>query len=76
MIPSRSVIHCGQSRDEEGLWRNPKTKETDDFIDFCRSLGRFSEHFAKEGNTSDVIERAKRERLENWHQLPEFADII
>jgi pyruvate/2-oxoacid:ferredoxin oxidoreductase beta subunit/NAD-dependent dihydropyrimidine dehydrogenase PreA subunit len=57
-------------------WTNPKTKETVDFIDFCRSEGRFSKHFDKDGNASEVIERANRERLENWHQLQELAGII
>ena len=61
---------------EKDWWRNPKTKETVDFIDFCCSDDRFSKRFAKDDNASDVIEAAKRERLENWHQLHELADII
>jgi pyruvate ferredoxin oxidoreductase beta subunit len=61
---------------KEDWWRNPKTKETVDFIDFCRSEGRFSKHFDKDGHESEVLRTARQDRLENWHQLQELAGII
>ena len=57
-------------------WTNPKTGEVVDFIDFCRSEGRFAKHFDKEGSPSDLLLRAKQERLENWKQLQELAGLL
>ena len=57
-------------------WTNPKSGEQVDFIDFCRSEGRFGKHFDKEGNPSELLLRAKQERLENWKQLQELAGIL
>ena len=61
---------------KEDWWSNPKTSETVDFIDFCRSEGRFAKHFDKEGNPSETLLTAKAERLENWRQLQELAGLI
>lgn len=61
---------------KDDWWTNPKTKETVDFIDFCRSEGRFSKHFDKEGNPSETLQRGKQDRLENWRQLQELAGLI
>ncbi|MDA1013043.1 MAG: thiamine pyrophosphate-dependent enzyme [Planctomycetota bacterium] len=60
---------------KEDWWTNPKTKEVVDFIDFCRSEGRFSKHFDKDGNPSEVLQQSKAERLENWHSLQELAGL-
>ncbi|MBM81788.1 MAG: thiamine pyrophosphate-binding protein [Planctomycetaceae bacterium] len=57
-------------------WKNPKTGEIVDFIDFCRSEGRFGKHFDREGNPSELLLSAKEERLENWRQLQELGGII
>jgi pyruvate/2-oxoacid:ferredoxin oxidoreductase beta subunit len=57
-------------------WKNPKSGEVVDFIDFCRSEGRFSKHFDKDGNPSETLLRSKQDRLENWNQLQELAGII
>ena len=57
-------------------YTNPKTKETVDFIDFCRSEGRFAKHFDKEGNASELLCHSRDERLENWRQLQELAGLI
>ncbi len=57
-------------------WLNPKTGETVDFIDFCRSEGRFGKHFDKEGNPSETLLRAKADRLENWRLLQELAGVL
>ena len=57
-------------------YKNPKTGETVDFIDFARSEGRFAKHFDRDGNPSDTLLRAKEDRLENWHLLQELAGII
>ena len=54
---------------------NPKTKEEVTFIDFARSEGRFSKHFDKDGNPSETLLAAKRDRLENWHLLQELAGL-
>jgi len=54
---------------------NPKTKQTVTFIDFARSEGRFAKHFDKDGNASETLERAKEDRLENWHLLQELAGL-
>jgi pyruvate ferredoxin oxidoreductase beta subunit len=61
---------------KEDWWKNPKTKETVDFINFCRSEGRFSKHFDKDGQESDVLRYAMQDRLENWRQLQELAGVI
>ena len=58
---------------KEDWWANPKTSETVDFIDFCRSEGRFAKHFDKDGNPSELLMQAQAERLENWHVLQELA---
>ena len=60
----------------EDWWTNPKTGERVDFIDFFRSEGRFSKHFSRDGDSSDVLERANLERLENWRQLQELAGVL
>ena len=39
-------------------YTSPKSGETIDFIDFCRSEGRFGKHFDKDGNASEVLEKA------------------
>lgn len=57
-------------------WKNPKSGETVDFIDFCRSEGRFAKHFDKEGNPSETLLRAREDRLENWRQLQELAGLL
>ncbi|MFQ5730542.1 MAG: thiamine pyrophosphate-dependent enzyme [Planctomycetaceae bacterium] len=61
---------------KDDWWTNPKSKETVDFIDFCRSEGRFAKHFDKEGNPSETLLLAREERLENWRQLQELAGLI
>lgn len=57
-------------------WTNPKTKEEVNFIDFCRSEGRFGKHFDKDGNPSEILLAATQERLDNWHVLQELAGLI
>ncbi|MEE2686244.1 MAG: thiamine pyrophosphate-dependent enzyme [Planctomycetota bacterium] len=57
-------------------YTSPKSGETIDFIDFCRSEGRFGKHFDKDGNASEVLEFAKEDRLENWRQLQELAGLL
>lgn len=54
---------------------NPKTKEEVSFIDFARSEGRFSKHFDKDGNPSELLLAAKQDRLENWRLLQELAGL-
>ena len=61
---------------KEDWWKNPKTKETVDFIDFCRSEGRFGKHFDKDGNPSETLLMAKEDRLKNWRQLQELGGLI
>ena len=61
---------------KDDWWTNPKTGETVDFIDFCRSEGRFAKHFDQEGNASEVLATATQDRLENWRLLQELAGII
>ncbi len=60
---------------KEDWWKNPKTGEVVNFIDFCRSEGRFAKHFDREGNPSDLLLEVKAERLDNWHLLQELAGI-
>ena len=45
------------------------------FIDFARSEGRFVKHFDKDGNPSETLLTAKKDRLENWHLLQELAGL-
>jgi pyruvate/2-oxoacid:ferredoxin oxidoreductase beta subunit/NAD-dependent dihydropyrimidine dehydrogenase PreA subunit len=66
----------GNPSAKEDWWKNPKTGEVVDFIDFCRSEGRFGKHFDKEGNPSETLRFANEDRLENWRQLQELAGLI
>lgn len=61
---------------KEDWWSDPKTKKPVDFIDFCRSEGRFAKHFDKDGNPSPTLLAARQDRLENWNLLQELAGII
>src|SRR5688572_23488769 len=56
-------------------WKNPKTGQVVDFIDFARSEGRFGKHFDKDGNPSPTLLYAKQDRLENWHVLQDLAGV-
>ena len=60
---------------KDDWWKNPKTNEEVSFIDFARSEGRFSKHFDKDGNPSELLLHAKQDRLENWHLLQELAGL-
>jgi pyruvate ferredoxin oxidoreductase beta subunit len=60
---------------KEDWFKNPKTGEQVDFIDFCRSEGRFVKHFDREGNPSPTLIAAREDRLENWHLLQELAGL-
>ena len=66
----------GNPATKEDWWKHPKTGEVVDFIDFCRSEGRFAKHFDADGNPSETLLFAKADRLENWRQLQELAGII
>jgi len=57
-------------------WKNPKTGDQVDFIDFARSEGRFAKQFDREGNPSETLLTAKQDRLENWHLLQELAGVL
>ncbi len=61
---------------KDDWYTSPKSGETIDFIDFCRSEGRFGKHFDKDGNASEVLEYSKQDRLENWRQLQELAGLL
>ncbi|HTI49612.1 MAG TPA: thiamine pyrophosphate-dependent enzyme [Planctomycetaceae bacterium] len=60
---------------KDDWWTNPKSNEQVDFIDFCRSEGRFAKHFDKDGNPSELLIHARQERLDNWHLLQELAGL-
>ena len=60
---------------KDDWWTNPKTGERVDFIDFCRSEGRFAKHFDREGNPSEMLLGACKERLGNWRILQELAGL-
>jgi pyruvate/2-oxoacid:ferredoxin oxidoreductase beta subunit/NAD-dependent dihydropyrimidine dehydrogenase PreA subunit len=60
---------------KDDWWKNPKTGDVVDFIDFCRSEGRFVKHFDKDGEPSETLLRSRADRLENWRQLQELAGI-
>ena len=74
-IKSRLSLQ-GNPAVKEDWWTNPKTGEVVDFIDFCRSEGRFAKHFDRDGNPSLVLMASKQDRVENWRQLQELAGII
>ncbi|MCA9099598.1 MAG: 4Fe-4S binding protein [Planctomycetales bacterium] len=57
-------------------YTDPKTGEVVDFIDFCRSEGRFAKHFDKEGNATETLQRSRQDRLENWRLLQELAGVL
>jgi hypothetical protein len=69
----RGKAHRNELVVRHGLRRN---KGADDFIDFCRSEGRFAKHFDKEGNPSEVLLTARQDRLENWRLLQELAGLV
>jgi pyruvate/2-oxoacid:ferredoxin oxidoreductase beta subunit len=60
---------------KDDWFANPKTKEPVTFIDFARSEGRFAKHFDKDGNPSETLINAARDRLENWWLLQELAGV-
>ncbi len=60
---------------KDDWFKNPKTGEEVNFIDFARSEGRFAKHFDKDGNPSETLLYAKQDRLENWHLLQELAGL-
>jgi pyruvate/2-oxoacid:ferredoxin oxidoreductase beta subunit/NAD-dependent dihydropyrimidine dehydrogenase PreA subunit len=60
---------------KDDRYKNPKTNEEVTFIDFARSEGRFAKHFDKDGNASELLNYAKKDRLENWHLLQELAGL-
>ncbi|MCY2967327.1 MAG: thiamine pyrophosphate-binding protein, partial [Planctomycetota bacterium] len=60
---------------KDNWYTHPKTGKQIDFIDFCRSEGRFAKHFDKEGNPSELLLMAKQDRLENWQLLQELAGL-
>ncbi|MBV8678805.1 MAG: hypothetical protein JO355_16695 [Planctomycetaceae bacterium] len=60
---------------KEDWWTDPKSKRVVDFIEFCRSEGRFAKHFDKEGSPSEVLLAARQDRLENWRLLQELAGL-
>lgn len=60
---------------KDDWFKNPKTGETVDFIDFCRSEGRFAKHFDRDGNPSHTLLAGREDRLENWHTLQELAGL-
>jgi pyruvate ferredoxin oxidoreductase beta subunit len=60
---------------KDDWFKNPKTGETVDFIDFCRSEGRFAKHFDREGNPSHTLLAGREDRLENWRLLQELAGL-
>jgi pyruvate ferredoxin oxidoreductase beta subunit len=60
---------------KEDWFVNPKTTKPVTFIDFARSEGRFAKHFDKDGNPSETLAYATKDRLENWHLLQELAGL-
>jgi pyruvate/2-oxoacid:ferredoxin oxidoreductase beta subunit len=60
---------------KDDWFKHSKTNEEVTFIDFARSEGRFSKHFDKDGNPSELLLYAKQDRLENWHLLQELAGL-
>ncbi len=74
-IKSRLSLQ-GNPAAKKDWFANPKTGEEVDFISFCRSEGRFSKHFDKEGNPSEVLLGAQADRLQNWRMLQELAGLI
>ncbi len=60
---------------KDNWYAHPKTGKQIDFIDFCRSEGRFAKHFDKDGNPSELLLMAKQDRLENWQLLQELAGL-
>ncbi|MFQ5601917.1 MAG: thiamine pyrophosphate-dependent enzyme [bacterium] len=61
---------------KDDWYRQPKTDEQIDFIHFARSEGRFSKHFDKNGNPTELIIQAQEDRLKNWRLLQELAGVI
>ena len=74
--PSRFPLKLtGNPRVKDDWYTHPKTGEQIDFIHFARTEGRFSKHFDKDGNPSDVLLAAQQDRLENWNLLQELAGV-
>jgi pyruvate ferredoxin oxidoreductase beta subunit len=60
---------------KDDWFKNPKSGQEVTFIDFARSEGRFAKHFDKDGNPSETLKLATKDRLENWHLLQELAGL-
>jgi hypothetical protein len=52
-----------------------KTKQPITFVDFARGEGRFVKHFDKQGNPSEMLMGANKDRLSNWRLLQDLAGI-
>jgi pyruvate/2-oxoacid:ferredoxin oxidoreductase beta subunit/NAD-dependent dihydropyrimidine dehydrogenase PreA subunit len=74
-IRSRMSLQ-GNPAVNDDWWTDPKTGRQVDFIDFCRSEGRFAKQFDKNGNPSETLLKARNERLENWKVLQELAGVF
>lgn len=66
----------GNPAKNEDWYTEPKTGKVYDFIDFCRSEGRFAKHFDKDGNPSQVLQAAREDRRLNWRLLQELAGVL
>ena len=60
---------------KEDWFKNPKTGDVVDFLDFARSEGRFVKHFDRDGNPSETLLETQADRLKNWHVLQELAGL-
>jgi pyruvate ferredoxin oxidoreductase beta subunit len=60
---------------KDDRYKNPKTNTEVNFINFARSERQFSKHFDADGNPSETLLLAKKDRLENWHVLQELAGL-
>ena len=52
-----------------------KSKQPITFVDFARGEGRFVKHFDKQGNPSEMLMGANKDRLSNWRLLQDLAGI-
>jgi pyruvate ferredoxin oxidoreductase beta subunit len=61
-------------------WHHKKGKngqeEIVNFIDFCRTEGRFAKHFNNaENEPTEILLRSQQDRLDNWRLLQQLAGI-
>ncbi|MBI3017620.1 MAG: 4Fe-4S dicluster domain-containing protein [Deltaproteobacteria bacterium] len=65
----------GNPNPTEDWAKDPQTGKVLDFISFAKTEGRFSKQFDQDGRPSETLEKAQKDRLDNWNLLQELGGL-